>query len=272
MKTLRNITLFRNNRGFTLIEILIATTLFAVVVGALYSVFYGAMRLRERAYQKFEKAVPKSYALERIKMDLSNATPPGGILAGDMISQKTEKGNQRSDTLEFYSSAGIIEQNYPWGDVMKIMYYLGQPLYQDTRGYDLIRATTRNLLTTDEDTPDEYHMLSGVESLEFSFYDKSSATWLDSWDSTANENLLPTAIRVRLTFSTPDNKNIRNVKDIEEVQPPAELIVPIITVSASATPTPSDSSSSSEENNNNNNPGGTGNNSGNTGGTGGGRP
>jgi len=43
----------RRGSGITLIEVLAAATMFAALVGALYSVFYGALRLREDSYLAF---------------------------------------------------------------------------------------------------------------------------------------------------------------------------------------------------------------------------
>lgn len=270
MKTIATKPLPGIKSGFTLIEILIATTLFAVVVGALYSVFYGAMRLRERAYLRFEKTVPKNYAFERMKMDLASAMPPDGILASSMISQTSEKMNARSDSLEFYSSTGIIDQNNPWGDIQRILFYLAPPELADSKGYDLVRAITRNLLSPNEELPEEEHLFTDVESLAFSFYDGTS--WLESWDSTAEENRLPTAIRVRVTFTEP--LNVENA----ERQPPVELLVPLVAVSANATPTPAEGSTDSQSTGGDNTQGGSNTGGqqpgGNTGGQspGGGRP
>ena len=51
------------SRGFTLLEILVATAIFSILVGALYSLFYSALRARESTYESIEKGLPTAYAL-----------------------------------------------------------------------------------------------------------------------------------------------------------------------------------------------------------------
>ena len=96
-------------RGFTLIEVLLAMAIFTVLVGALYSVFYGALRLRERTFEVTEAALPKDYIATIVKRDLTSIVPPVGILAGPMIGENEEDGEQRLDSLEFHTGSGIGE-------------------------------------------------------------------------------------------------------------------------------------------------------------------
>ena len=59
----------RWSRGFTLLEVLVATSIFVVLVGALYSLLYGALRLRERTYEVTEAGLPKDYVALLIKQE-----------------------------------------------------------------------------------------------------------------------------------------------------------------------------------------------------------
>jgi len=86
------------------------------------------------------------------------------------------------------------------------------------------------LLPYAEEEPESVPLLTGVETLEFSFYD--GQTWQDTWDSTAQENKLPTAIRVYIAFRPPENN--------EALSLPIELVVPIVTkVNSTSTSTQS---------------------------------
>ena len=57
-----------NQQAFTLIEVLFATVAFAIVLAAINTVFYGALRMRERSDVRFKTIRPQFQALEIIKL------------------------------------------------------------------------------------------------------------------------------------------------------------------------------------------------------------
>ena len=54
-----------SERAFTLLEMLVASAIFAIVMASLYVVFYSAIRLREKTFKEVESALPVS-AIEMI--------------------------------------------------------------------------------------------------------------------------------------------------------------------------------------------------------------
>jgi len=189
--------------AFTLLELLIAVAIFAIVLAAINTVFYSALRLRNKTSAALEESLPLQHALTAMKRDLSNLVPPGGLLSGTLqTTVKTRMDGQVSP--DFFTASGQLDDLVPWGEVQKISYLLrassaGGP------GRDLIRATTRNLLAIIQDPPEEQALLRGVENLTFSFYDGTQ--WQTSWDSAVQTNL-PTAIKLELqltrTNATPE--------------------------------------------------------------------
>ena len=75
-------TIHSRSRGFTLLEVLIASVAFAIVLAAINAVFYGALRLRNKTVDALEQALPMQQALAVIQRDLANLVVPGGTLAG----------------------------------------------------------------------------------------------------------------------------------------------------------------------------------------------
>lgn len=209
-----------SSRGFTLLEVLVATAIFVVLVGALYSLLYGALRLREKTYEVTEAGLPKGYIAMLIKRDLANIAAPVAILSGPMIGEKDEQGEQRLDRLEFHTSSGIVNDTDPWGDVQKVEYYLAQARgYDESEGNELVRAVTRNLLASTVEEPEEEWLLSGVQSLEFAYYD--GEYWQNVWDSTTQENETPLAVSMHIEF-VPSEEG-------ERERPPMDLICEIVT-------------------------------------------
>ena len=212
--------LFFRSPGFTLLEVLVASVIFTTVIGSLYFLFHGSLKLREKSFEAMEKELPKSYFITILKRDLVNMAAPAGVLAGPMLGEKEEKGGSRRDRLEFYTTSGVINDTRPWGEIHKVVYELLEPETSgNSAGYDLARAVTRNLLSSVIEEPEETRMLHGITSLAFSFFDGEQ--WLDSWDSTTTENKAPGAVKIRIEFV--------NEEPLRAAIQPLEIVCEIVT-------------------------------------------
>jgi len=208
------------NRGFTLLEVLIASVMFAVAIGALYSLLHGALRMRETSHARFEEQLPKTYAMNTMKRDIAGTVTPTGLLWGAMTGTKNEEVDVREDTLEFCTDTGIVSDDKPWGEVQKIKYYLEVPEEQgesdESESKTLVREITRNLLATTEEEPETQTLLQNVESLTFTYYDGQE--WQDAWDSTTQDNASPEAVKAWIEF-LPFEEDGRTRSPIEFVVP-----------------------------------------------------
>jgi len=198
----------RRNRGFTLLEVLIATAVFAIVLAAMNTVFFGAMRLRNTTTESIEASLPVQQALAIIKRDLSNLVVPGGVLSGSFQTTSITNGLTGHWSPNFYTATALIDPSSPWAEVQRVTYGLVISTNRNAVGRDLVRATTRNLLPVlVEDPPVQQRLLGEVQDLRLSYYD--GAQWRDSWDSTSADlgtgrtNTLPQAIKIQIQRSQP---------------------------------------------------------------------
>ncbi|MGA4644905.1 type II secretion system protein GspJ [Limisphaera sp. 4302-co] len=215
----------RRGRAFTLLELLIAVSAFAVVLIAIHGVFFGAVRLRGRTEATVEQAGPVELAVARLRRDLQNLVPPGGTFFGPLQSegQRTNAGpdllvglGARRVSPDFYTASGIVDAFHPWGDVQVVAYGLMNPTNR-SEGWELVRAVTRNLLAPRPEPPELEFLLDRVEEVRFEYFDGSQ--WLPTWDSTLQPQVLPLAIRVRIA-RLPDRQT-----GIEPA--PLEMVVPV---------------------------------------------
>ena len=208
-------------RGFTLVEVLIGTLCFAVILAALNSAFYAALHLQTQTTKLVENAIPMNQVASIIKRDLRNIVAPGGTLAGPLLTETQGTGTSHFGRLELYTSTGVINDEQYWGEVQKVAYYLQEPeVRNETKGMDLVRAGTRNLLPSTTEDLTELRLVGGVESLEFYFY--SDAEWRDTWDSTLEEETpLPQAIKFLIHF-VPAEAGQKESR-------PMEFVVPLVT-------------------------------------------
>lgn len=254
--------------GFTLIEILIATLIFATIMLALNAVYYGAARLSTRATEIAIDQTAIAYAVNLMKNDFRAALPPGGVFSTNFRTDIQNMAHNGSVRLEFSTASGQPRLNEPWGDAQRVAYYLADPIDLSdapVRGKELVRAVHRNLLPSVDEPPVEQWLMSGIETLQFHFYDGSQ--WNDTWDSESAEIPLPKAVKVRLLFSVREENG--------SAPPPLEFTAAVLAqaISTNSASTNSAGSASSRTGNNNSGPGNNnqpGSGGGNAPGTGGG--
>ncbi len=209
--------------GFTLIEIMLAMAVSAIVLAGIGGVFYSALRLREHTAAAIDEALPLQQAMTVLRRDLKGSLPPGGTvaLAGDFRIEAQGGGVSENFRLHFYTSSAVINDATPFGDIQEVLYELRDPedRSQSPLGKELYRSINRNPLTTSTAEPTVQWLVGNVQSLGFSAYDGSD--WRDSWDTSAGDTNLPTAIRIRIALASAD-------KSIANVQQPFTMVIPLM--------------------------------------------
>ncbi len=209
-----------NQTAFTLIELVLALAIAAVVLTAINAVFFGALHLRSTTVAVAEQALPVERAVETIKNDLVCIRPPStNGFVGPMGTDATAVGMSQPLLLELYTSSARISDDVPWGDIQKIDYWLQNPTNPaaGATGKDLMRGITRNLLATTPEAPEPHRLLGNVQNLRFAYYDGTN--WDDTWSVTLSN--VPQAIKVFLSFTKP--------ADGTPASPPFQFVVPILT-------------------------------------------
>jgi type II secretion system protein J len=202
-------------RGFTLIEMMLAIGIMAMVLAAMMSVFFGALHLRDHVVASIDHGLPAQLATGILRRDLVCAMAPGGVLAGDFkVGTLTEPNQNRPVSIEMYTPTGALRDSEPWADIQMVTYELKSSASQSASGgNDLVRSVTRNLLSTTTPDVQEQTLLGGVQELRFSCFDGTE--WQDDWDTTSANTNLPVAIRASIRFT-------------DNTTGPVELVVPLV--------------------------------------------
>lgn len=215
------------NQGFTLIEILLAVGIFAIVLFAMNTVFFSALRLERATTRAVDARQPLNQAFATLRRDLLNAVQPltnSTLLPRNFISggRGGGLGSAQVGSLEFYTTTGLISDDAPWGDVQKIRYELVPPANPTaSKGQELVRVVTRNILATTTADEEEQLLMGDVEGVEFLCY--NGTDWRSTWDTSAGDTGLPVAVRIRVQLAT-ENSGAKISRE------PIELFVPITTV------------------------------------------
>jgi type II secretion system protein J len=215
-------------RAFTLIEMLLAVAICAIVLVAINGVFAAAMHLRDKTSDTLEESLPVNRALEIMNRDLKGTVGPGGFLPWDFKcgvqavgATMGLSGEAGSAGLDFFTSTGRISDRAPWGDIQEVFYEMKAPAERNPQGMDLVRCVRRNLLTTTTQTPEIQCLIrTNVQALQFDCYDGTQ--WLPTWDTSAgNTTNLPVAVRIRIQLVSRQGQGAGNLQ-------PLEIIVPLV--------------------------------------------
>jgi type II secretion system protein J len=208
--------------AFTLIEMILAIGVAAMVLIAVNTALFASLRLRDATQNVVDAAAPLDQAVSYIRRDLQCVvTPTNGtskVLSGSFRAGNiSSAGVSESVAVEMFTATGTLSANAPWADIQRVTYELKQPNDRNAVGRDLYRSVVRNLLTlTTPDVQDQL-MLSGVQDIKFTCFD--GAVWQEVWDTTgltSTETNLPLAVRVDIQMA---GKNAATAQAIELVVP-----------------------------------------------------
>jgi type II secretion system protein J len=187
-------------RAFTLLEMLVATALVAILAASLYASLSIAFKARRSALAAVEPVRKTELALALLGDDLRSAVVPKGVLAGPFVGEDGQdtRGHD-ADSLVFYAAAGYPEPAEGIGDIKQIE--LACEPSDDGRSQVLVRLVTTNLQAPKTPEPGREVLCRGVYAFNLRYFDGS--VWLDAWDSTVEDNTLPLAIEVTLQLDDP---------------------------------------------------------------------
>jgi len=209
-------------RGFTLIELIVAMAMVAVLAGSLYLTLRVAYQDKQIAETAIEPSRTAELAMEILRADISNAlesknndsngtptgivgnypTNPGYVFEG---TDGTSNNGRDNDDLVFYTTADSPQHVDANGDIKYVELTMIQP--SNSSNYVLVRRVIRNLFTSTPGTPDTEVICRNINGFNVQYYDGTE--WLDSWDSSAELNpttgdqTIPIAVAVTLELDRP---------------------------------------------------------------------
>ena len=196
-----------DHRGFTLIEFLVALTIFAAILAMLYPSYTGTFHNIETAESESETYQMARIALERMSEDLQSAYIPekaeapenGGdsTLSAAFLGQDSTLDGRDADRLQFFSEAHISLKGNDSNGRARIVYYLKKMEGEDA--LVLYRSDTLELEDQPEEETGGFVLCDRLYSIDFTFYDENGETH-DFWDSSIEPfvNKLPLMVTIRL--------------------------------------------------------------------------
>jgi len=206
---------FRVSPGFTLLEVLIATFIFALVASAIFTAYTGTFRIIDESESRADIYEMAGIALERISEDLESAylsnmaqTPGSDKANSEMVlfvGEKKELMGRSCGSLRFLSLAHLtFSEEEPVAKPTEIVYYVA------TKGEEGLLELYRSDTPLGHERPDSESggllLCEGLLSIDFTYYDSDGEPH-ETWDSEEGESKGKLPLRISISMEFADSTN-----------------------------------------------------------------
>jgi general secretion pathway protein J len=213
-----------HSTGFTLIEVLLAMAILVVLMSVVYGSFSTAGRNVEQAEAARDETDLARTLLAKLTDDLANAYDNPTMIALNQntnapvnltifYGKKEEAGEGadkvRRDSLSLTTLSNWRKPDSKETELMEVGYFFREK--PDGSGHTLYRREKREL-SADEpplEGGDEYEITDHVEGLQLRYYNGTTSTWVDEWDTRkvvvppgSSISRLPKTVELTLTLDT----------------------------------------------------------------------
>jgi len=179
------------NKGFTLLEILIAVVLLGILSSALYGSYFTVIRARDRASSGMEARRELGATLDLLRREISSARFTRNDKQLHFIVEDRDAFGVASSTLDLTTIAPPSVYQRAESGIVSVQYRLAEKktariLERQERDLAFVRAT---------DVAAYYPQMEQIKSFLVECYDGSK--WVKTWDTAINGSL-PKSIRITI--------------------------------------------------------------------------
>ncbi len=204
-----NVPVMADERGFTLLETILALSIVTVIVGVLLM----AMRLGISSWEKggyyVEVTGMKRSLVEMLNRDLSSIYPYMADSESGGSDEKEFVFMGKPDSILFVTSSRTSVTIIPWGGLRWVHYGV------DEGGFVIREKTVPSESMLDEEGGERFEMEPGVSAVDFSYFGEDG--WVESWNMTDTQRL-PGAVKARFSF-TDDRETQSMIIPVALMQP-----------------------------------------------------
>lgn len=200
----------RPHRGFTLVEVMIALTLLALVSTALVTAFTYSFETKRRVTAVNERYHEGRQTMTRMARELRMAfirpEVPEELREEDPTMITRFEG--REDQIHFATTAHLrIHAGSKESDQSEVAYFLGRSDESTYKGRTLFRRESKRIDDRPERGGHIWPVIDGVKEFRIEYWEDHSGddSWRKSWDShdDPKEPLLPARLRITLELESP---------------------------------------------------------------------
>jgi general secretion pathway protein J len=203
--------------GFTLVEVLIALTIVAIISSLIYGSFARTFDVREQVTQSQERYHGLRVAIERMSREISMAfvyncqqldTPTGERRYQTLFKLEHEG---KFDKLTFTSFSHLRLFKDVHESDQNVLSYFGEDDPKRSGQYNLMRREKARIDGQPEEGGETQVLCPDIKELRFDFWDVQKNDWVDDWDCSRIErqNQLPRLVRIKLVAAEGHDQQIK---------------------------------------------------------------
>jgi len=186
-------------RGFTLIEVMIAVTLLALISAIIFAVVFGAAKRSRFLDLELSLQTETSLILSLVAEDLRGAFSLEGAVPF-FVGEDRYFGDIPGDQVDFLTSSVLpADPGLSLGSGGEVGYLVSGG---DDKRFSLLRREEAPLSAPFEEGGQEWEVTDRLASFELAYYDGEE--WFDEWDSTIETGVgsgkLPKMVRITLSL------------------------------------------------------------------------
>ena len=201
----------KNDSGFTLMEVLIATAILGIVMAIVYGSFVQTRRVIGRTEAAVDGLRGIRAAFSRITNDVGMAFLSQNNDNTFFVGTDDYEGGYSSDKIDFTSFSHILrDRDAKESDQMEVGYYLRK----DFEGASVLMKREKNRIDVNPMYGGKtYELCEDIVGINFRYLDDGA--WLESWDSRVSKNI-PEAVEI--TITTKDSAGVeRSFRTVTEI-------------------------------------------------------
>ncbi|HEU0265758.1 MAG TPA: type II secretion system protein GspJ [Geobacterales bacterium] len=183
------------SRGFTLIELMLALALMALLAALVYGSFFTLMRGREAAIAGMDERRQLRVTMELLRHEIASAMYQRGSSRFGFVVEDRDLFGRPASTLSLVTLAPLPAGNEPASDLLAVAW---RPV--DRQGRMVLTRASRDAAVAGD--PLFYPQMDAIEGFLVECY---NGKWVRSWDTTLN-SALPEAVRVTITVREGEQK------------------------------------------------------------------
>ena len=186
--------------GFTLLELMLAITILAVVITAVYTTFTTSLNAWKRSI-----GVSDALQRQRIVMDTLSELTKSMVFVNSragLYSFLAERNVRTGDSVSFVTASDVLLP--PTEAVAAGMRRVTISMQYDERGWPYLALQNAPALETSEEDQGQLHVLSAdVSGFAIRYRDPRTGQWQEEWDEAG---LIPSAIEYTIAFGGLDGR------------------------------------------------------------------
>lgn len=203
--------------GFTLLELLLAVTIFAVVAIALYSSFYAGVRILRRTEEIMRYHQELRMAMDEISLDLHNALRTEVEKESEITLEGSEEDEEPiyyflgdAKSFNFITLKDSYENNRLTRQICNVKYS-----FKGGKGGKLLRSVKYQSTGFAKSKDEDEELLPGIlEDIEVTYSyegddEESPPVWLNYWEQ---EERIPLGVKIKMRI-----KGMGRIRDLYKI-------------------------------------------------------